>query len=408
MTGTIIIAGAGLCGARAAFAVRDRGYEGKVVLIGSERHAPYDRPPLSKHVDDGSLSIQHVADEESYRVAGIDHLGGVDVTTIDPVGHVVTLSDGRHLTYDKLLLAVGARPRLLPGTENLTKVLTLRSFDDALKIRDGIGPGRRLAIIGGGFIGLELAAMARKLQTSVTIIESMPRLLARAVPAEIASVIEERHRQEGVEVLLQARISSIGEDADGVQIELADGRAIVADLAVVGIGAIPNIEIAGAAGLAIENGIAVDHFMRTSDADIFAAGDCCSFPLQTYDGSRVRLESWRCAQDQGIIAAANMLGIATPYEGVPWFWSDQYDLTLQIAGLPGLAVETVRRELSDGSFLLFHLGCDGRLVAASGIGRGNAIGRDIRLCEMLIAAKVHPRREELASPSTRLKSLLAV
>ncbi|MBO9126629.1 MULTISPECIES: NAD(P)/FAD-dependent oxidoreductase [unclassified Rhizobium] len=407
MTGTIIIAGAGLCGARAAFSLRERGYEGQVVLIGSERHAPYDRPPLSKHADDGSLSIQYVAEEASYSAVGIEHVGGVAITDIDPTRHSVTLGDGRSLTYDKLLLAMGARPRLLPGLESLTKVVTLRSFDDALKIRDVIGPGRKLAIIGGGFIGLELAATARKLQTSVTIVESMPRLLARAVPAQVASVIQERHQLEGVEVLLQAGIASITEDASGVHLHLADGRDIAADLVVVGIGAIPNIEIAQAAGLAIDNGIAVDHFMRTSDIDIYAAGDCCSFPLQAYDGSRVRLESWRCAQDQGIIAAVNMLGIATPYEGVPWFWSDQYDLTLQIAGLPGLAVETVRRELSDGSFLLFHLDRDGRLVAASGIGRGNAIGRDIRLCEMLIAAKTHPKREELVSPSTRLKSLLA-
>ncbi|WP_283192511.1 FAD-dependent oxidoreductase [Rhizobium sp. AN80A] len=407
MTGTIIIAGAGLCGARAAFSLRERGYEGRIVLIGRERHAPYDRPPLSKQTIDGLQSIQHIAEDENYRTSRIEHMGGVDVIAIDRHRRAVSLSDGRTLPYDKLLLATGARPRVLPGAESLTNVLTLRSFDDAMKIRDRIGVNRSLAIIGGGFIGLELAATARQLGTSVTVIESLPRLMARAVPAEIASIVQARHQQEGVEVLLNASIASLGQDDDRVRIRLTDGKEIDADLAVVGIGAIPNTELAEAAELAVDNGIAVDAFMRTSDANIFAAGDCCSFPLQAYDGSRLRLESWRCAQDQGITAAANMMEIATEYDGIPWFWSDQYDLTLQIAGLPSHATETVRRELPDGSLLLFHLDARGRLMAASGIGRGNAIGREIRLCEMLISAKAHPRREDLASPSTRLKSLLA-
>ncbi len=407
MPGTIIIAGAGLCGARAAFSLRERGYNGRIVMVGSERHAPYDRPPLSKQMVEGENFIQHIAEEESYRVGEIEHLGGIDVVGIDRGRHEVTLGNGSTLSYERLLLATGARPRMLPGTEGLRNVLTLRSFDDAVNIRSRLGQGRKLIIIGGGFIGLELAATARQLGTSVTVIEGLQRLMARAVPAEIASTIAERHLQEGVQVLLNVGVASIREEDRRVHVRLADGREIDGDLAVVGIGAVPNTELAETAGLEIDNGIAVDAFMRTSDEDIFAAGDCCSFPLEIYSGSRLRLESWRCAQDQGTAAAANMMGAAVAYDGVPWFWSDQYDLTLQIAGLPGLATETVRRELSDGAFLLFHLDVEGRLVAASAVGRGNAIGRDIRLCEMLISQRAFPNREDLVSPSTRLKSLLA-
>jgi 3-phenylpropionate/trans-cinnamate dioxygenase ferredoxin reductase subunit len=180
-----------------------------------------------------------------------------------------------------------------------------------------------------------------------------------------------------------------------------------ADLVIVGIGAIPNTALAEAAGLAIANGIASDDRLRTSDPLIFAAGDCCSFPLALYGGRRVRLESWRNARDQGALAGRNMAGADEPHAAVPWFWTDQFDLGLQIAGLPDEGTETVRRDLSDGAFLLFHLAPDGRLVAASGIGPGNAVARDIRLAEMLIARRAVPPMDRLAAPDFRLKALLA-
>jgi 3-phenylpropionate/trans-cinnamate dioxygenase ferredoxin reductase subunit len=235
----------------------------------------------------------------------------------------------------------------------------------------------------------------------------MPRLMARAVPPEIAAVAEARHRQEGVDVILNAAVASVVEINDEVHVLLADGRQLIADAVVVGIGAIPNVELAAAAGLAVDNGIVVDEALITSDPDIFAAGDCCSFPLAVFDGLRMRLESWRCAQDQGTHVAGGLLGDVSPFVSVPWFWSDQYDLTLQIAGLPSLGSTTVRRDLGPDAFLLFHLDAAGRLVAASGIGIGNAVGKDIRLAEMLIAARAHPGVSDLASASIRLKSLLA-
>ena len=288
-----------------------------------------------------------------------------------------------------------------------SRIAYLRTFADALAIRDHLKPGGHVAIVGGGFIGLELAASARKRGAAVTVIEAQPRILMRGVPEEIAGIVAARHLAEGVNLHCGVGLSAVTARQDGVRIELADGRTIDADLAVIGIGAMPVTQLAESAGLTLDNGIAVDEFLRTSDPDIFAAGDCCSFPLAIYGGRRVRLESWRNAQDQGTLAARNMLGAGEAISAVPWFWSDQYDLTLQIAGLAEGATQSVRRELGDGAFILFHLAPDGRLVAASGIGPGNAVAKDIRLAEMLIARRARPDAADLASPDFRLKKLLA-
>jgi 3-phenylpropionate/trans-cinnamate dioxygenase ferredoxin reductase subunit len=404
----IVIVGAGECGARAAFALREKGFDGEITLIGAEPHLPYERPPLSKEGLAGAEPPKYVADAVRYQEARITVLIDAPATRIDRDEKAVRLADGRSVAYDRLLLATGARPRVFPGApENSERIRMLRTHADAFAIRAALAPGRKLAVIGGGFIGLELAATARKLGAEVVIIEGLPRVLSRGVPEEIAAVAAERHRQEGVEIVCGAKIAAIGHEGNGANILLADGGSIAADLIVVGIGAVPNVELAEAAGLAIDNGIAVDERLRTSDPEIFAAGDCCSFPLSQYGGRRVRLEAWRNAQDQGTLAAANLIGGAERVASVPWFWSDQYDLSLQIAGLADSAAITVRRDMEEGAFILFHLDGKGRLVAASGIGPGNAVARDIRLAEMLIAAGSRPDPEALASPETKLKKLLA-
>lgn len=402
MAGMVII-GAGECGTRAALTLREAGYAGAVTLIGAEPHAPYERPPLSKDaITAEAPAPKAIGGSARLAEAGIDFRPSCEALGIDRTARRVLL-DGETIPYERLLLATGARPRHLPlpGAEGPTLV-TLRTLDDVVRIRAGLGPGRRLAVIGGGFIGLELAASARKLDTQVAVIEALPRLLTRGVPAEIAEVLYQRHIAEGVTFHFGARISGIT-DAGVV---LADGTVVRAHLVVVGIGAVPNMELAVAAGLAIDNGIAVDATLATSDPDIFAAGDCCSFPQPLYDDRRVRLESWRSAQEQGTLAARNMLGAAEPVSTVPWFWSDQYDLSLQIAGLAQAAITHVRRELKDGGLVLFHLGPDGRLLAASGIGVGNAIAKGIRLAEMLIARRAHADPAALADPAVNLKRLL--
>ncbi|HET7411787.1 MAG TPA: FAD-dependent oxidoreductase, partial [Pararhizobium sp.] len=338
----IIIVGAGECGVRAAFALREAGYDGVIRLIGDEPHLPYERPPLSKG---HPVVPKTIAAEEAFAAAGIELLRGRHVTAIDRANAAIRLEDGASLDYDKLLLATGARPRLFPGME---AAKTLRTLDDAAAILDRVGPGVRLAIIGGGFIGLELAAVARQLGADVTVLEAADHLMARVVPPAIAAVAEARHRAEGVEIVLNAKVQSV---AHGV-VQLADGERMAADLVVAGVGAVPNTGLAGAAGLAVGNGIIVDEAFRTSDPRIFAAGDCCAFP---YRSRRVRLESWRAAQDHGNHVARAMLGLADPYGKVPWFWSDQYDLTLQVAGLPESGAESVRRDLGPGAFILFQI-----------------------------------------------------
>ncbi|MBB5575889.1 NAD(P)/FAD-dependent oxidoreductase [Rhizobium paranaense] len=402
-----VIIGAGECGARAAFALREKGFDGDITLVGAEPVAPYERPPLSKE----SLALGHepkfVAALERYADQRIDLRLATHATKIDPVGKVVTLSDGQTLSYDKLLLATGASARSFPGIAGGERIRMLRTHADASALRAALLPGRHIAVIGGGFIGLELAATARKLGADVTVIEGLPRVLKRGVPEAVAEVITQRHRDEGVAIHCGETIAVVEDGADGAIVRLAGGEEISADLVLIGIGAQPNVALAEKAGLAIENGIAVNERLATSAADIYAAGDCCSFPLALYGGRRVRLESWRNAQEQGTLAAANLLGEAASISAVPWFWSDQYDLTLQIAGLADGATTMLRRDLGEGAFILFHLDEAGRLLAASGIGRGNAVARDIRLAEMLIAARAHPDPEALTASHVKLKSLLA-
>ncbi|MBZ9992116.1 FAD-dependent oxidoreductase [Mesorhizobium sp. BH1-1-5] len=408
MTGGMVIVGAGECGGRAALALRDLGFEGPVTLVGDEPHPPYERPPLSKEAMTGEApAIKAIASDELFAERSIRHIHSVRAVAIDRAAHLVRLSDGSSLPYEKLLLATGSVPRKLPMQGLGARCVYLRTFNDALAIRAHLSAGNRVAIIGGGFIGLELAASARKLGATVTVIEAQPRILMRGVPAEIAEIIHKAHEAEGVAIRTGQGIAAIADDGKDVAITLADGQTIAADLAVIGIGAVPVTALAAEAGLAIDNGIAVDAHLGTADPDIFAAGDCCSFPLAVYGARRVRLEAWRNAQEQGALAARNMLGAGEAHAAVPWFWSDQYGLTLQIAGLSDEGRSIVRRDLDDGAFILFHLAQDGRLVAASGIGPGNAVARDIRLAEMLIARRATPAPEALGSQAVKLKSLLA-
>jgi 3-phenylpropionate/trans-cinnamate dioxygenase ferredoxin reductase subunit len=405
----MVIVGAGECGARAALALREQGYAGPVTLIGDEPHLPYERPPLSKQLmlAEAEPLPKTIADAAGLLARGIHCRTRSAATSIDPGAKTVALADGTAIGYEKLLLATGASARRinLPGASG-ARTAALRTFDDALRIRSAFRPGARIAILGGGFIGLELAASARLRGAEVIVIEALPRILSRAVPEEHATNIAERHRAEGVDLRCGVGVAGISETPARLEIALTSGETIAADLLVIGIGAVPVTALAAGAGLAIENGVAVDDRLQTSDPDILAAGDCCSFPLAIYGGRRVRLESWRNAQEQGGLAARNMLGAGETISAVPWFWSDQYDLVLQIGGLPDVGTTAIRRDLG-GALVLFHIDADGRLVAASGLGRGNVVAKDIRLAEMLIAKRAVPDLAALADSAFKLKSLLA-
>ena len=403
-----VIVGAGECGARAAFALREKGFAGKVTLIGAEPHAPYERPPLSKSGLSNAGEPKFIAATENYRSASIDLMTGVHANQLDTSTKTVFLSNGLVVGYDKLLLTTGASARnLRGGPENSSRIVTLRTHQDVVAIQERLLPGKHILIIGGGFIGLEVAATARSLGVQATLLEGLDRVLKRGVPEEIADIVSARHISEGVDLRCGVAISSVQENETGIAVELSTGEVLNADLVLVGIGASPNTELAAGAGLTIENGIAVDQFLRTSVADVYAAGDCCSFPLALYGDRRIRLESWRNAQEQGTLAASNMMDVDEPISSVPWFWSDQYDLTLQIAGLAEGAITHLRRDVGEGSFIVFHIDADGRLLAASGIGPGNSVARDIRLAEMLIAARARPDPAALVAPNVKLKSLLA-
>ncbi len=403
----IIIVGAGECGARAALSLRESGYRQAITLIGDEVHLPYERPPLSKQVLLGEMEprMPTVLNDLVLAEQAIRHIGSTSADTIDTSGKQLLLSDGRALPYDKLLLATGAAPRRLPNAPVSSRIVYLRTIDDALALRSFVRADMHVAVLGGGFIGLEVAASARGRGARVTVIESQERILKRGVPEPIAETFTALHQGNGVVVKCGVAVLGLEADEQRADISLSDGDAISADVLVVGIGALPRTELAARAGIAIDNGIAVNERLETSERDIYAAGDCCSFPHLLYDGRRLRLEAWRNAQDQGILAAANLMGAARNYQAVPYFWSDQFDHTLQIAGLVDEGRTVVRRDLGDGAFILFHLDDQQRLVAASGVGPSNRVAKDIKLSEMLIAGRVTPSAEALAG-NANLKSML--
>ena len=405
----MVIIGAGEAGARAAVALREAGWTAPISLIGEETHLPYERPPLSKEVlvSETEPAMSVCLDPERLKTNAITFLPDTRVAQIDRAEKQVVLADGRKIPYFRLLLATGAQARRLQlkGADD-KKVLYLRSFKDSLALRSRLKPGAHLVIIGGGFIGLEVAASAIRKGCRVTILELAPRILTRGVPPEIAAIITQWHQTAGVQFHLSAQLDSFESSGDSITVRLKNGTRIDCDYILVGIGANPETELAAKCGLEIENGIKVDERLQTSDPNIFAIGDCCSFPHRLFDNRRLRLEAWRNAQDQGAHVAQNMLGGSVPYAKVPWFWTDQYEKTLQIAGLPEAGVSTITRDVGEESRVYFYLAADGRLVGASGIGTISRIAKDVRVAEMLIERSAHPSPATLASPDIRLRTLL--
>jgi 3-phenylpropionate/trans-cinnamate dioxygenase ferredoxin reductase component len=407
MTDRIVIIGAGECGIRAASALREQSYNGSITLVGAETLHPYERPPLSKTAltDPADPAPTTIAGPQRMEELDINFLAGTSAMSIDRHEHLVRLGNGETAPYDRVLLTTGARARTLslPGGDS---ALTLRTFDDSVDLRQHLRHGARVVIVGAGFIGLEVAASAVGRGCQVTVIEVVPRVMGRAVPADIAGIFAARHRAAGVDLRCGVGIERIEVDGQNHRVVLAGDDVVECDVVIAGVGAVPNTDVAERSGLAIENGIRVDEYLRTDDPSIFAAGDCCSFPHQLFGGRRLRLEAWRNAIDQGTVAAANILGAEQPYLAVPWFWSDQYDLSLQIAGVGEAATSTVVRSRPDGSVIHFGLDDGGRLVSASGAGSGNTVAKEIRIAEMLIARRAHPDRAALAEPATNLKTLL--
>ena len=403
----MVIVGAGQAGGRAALTLRGLGYDDRIVLLGAEPSPPYERPPLSKAYLTGERAAADFtfATAEALEAAGIEFRPDCLVAAIDRSSRTVRLGDGERIGYTKLLLATGREPRRLPLDGALAeRVLYLRDLRDADRLREALRPGARVAIVGGGFIGLEVAASAVALGCRPVVIELLPRLLSRMVPAPIAAFLEARHAAAGVEILLGARLRENALSANGFELALADGRMVEAEAVLIGIGAVPRTDLAAAAGLPVDGGIVVDPTLATTDPDVFAAGDVCAFPHAMAAGL-MRLECWKNADAQGALAARNMLGAGEAYAEVPWFWSDQYELTLQMAGLPERGEVTVERAVGAEARMLFHLDGEGRLVGVSGVGPP-ALARDLRIGQIMIERGLAPDPATLADPEIKLKALL--
>jgi 3-phenylpropionate/trans-cinnamate dioxygenase ferredoxin reductase subunit len=401
---TFVIVGAGQAGGWTAKTLRDGGFAGRVVLVGDEEYPPYERPPLSKEVLLGQKPPEgaYLWPAKSWDEWQVDLRLGRRAVRLDRSGRRIELADGEVVAYDRLMLATGARARTLaiPGID-LAGVYVLRAIPDTLSIKADIAPGRRVVVIGGGWIGLEVAAAARKLGGEVTVVEALDHLCSRALTSELAEYVQGIHAEHGVDVRLKTTVSRLEGAGRVARAVLSDGASVDCGLVVVGIGVVPNVELARDAGLAVDNGIVVDDRGRTSDPDIFAAGDATNHPNALL-GRRVRLESWENAQNQAIAAAKAMLGDAPPYAEVPWFWSDQYDMNIQLVGLAPAWDRTVTRgDPAGGAFTVFYLH-GGRLVGAAGVNTG----RDVRFCRRLIQSGRTFDPAALADPAVKLQALM--
>jgi 3-phenylpropionate/trans-cinnamate dioxygenase ferredoxin reductase subunit len=401
---TVVVVGAGQAGGEVGIELRKLGFAGRVVIVGEEPYIPYRRPPLSKAYLAGTATEEslYLMQRPNLDKANIEFIGDTRVAHIERAGKRLQFADGRTLAYDKLALATGGRARrlMLPGADK-PNVVGLRTIADVQKIRPFCAAGKRMAIVGGGFIGLEVAAVACKLGLKVTVLEGLPRVLARVTVPEVSSFFERVHREAGVDLRTSVKIDGFEGSPQVTHVLLGDGTRLETDIVVVGIGIIPNVELAQDAGLAIDNGIVVDEQTRTADPDVVAAGDCTNHPNE-FLGRRVRLESVQNAMEQGRAAAHTILGKSEPYRMVPWFWSDQYDLKLQMVGISTGFDQVVFRgdPKTQRSFAAFYLG-DGRLMAADTVSRP----QDFMLAKKLVAARAKLDPAQLADESVPLKSL---
>lgn len=405
-----VIVGAGQAAAHAARSLRKLGYAGGITMIGAETHPPYERPPLSKAVlHEANEPTLAVLPPDEFEQTRVDFLPGMRAAALDLRARALRLDDGRVLPYARCLIATGGAARELaslpPGP---SRTHYLRSLDDARRLRDVLHAGNRLLIVGGGFLGLEVAHSAARRGVRVTVIESMPSLLARFVVPELSSWLEDRLRALGVELLLGHGIASAAVDAEGVRLALDDGRVVQGDHVLVAIGLVPETSLARDAGLELDprnGGIAVAHDGRTSDPHVFAAGDCAS-QMRTSLGQTLRIESWQNANEQAQAAAAGMLDVAPPAPAYPWFWTDQGDLNLQMLGLAAADLHYVRR--GDPAAKALWIGHrDG--IPVHGIALNN--GGDLRALRPLFEQRIAFDPAAFANEATALrpwvKSLLA-
>ena len=404
MTGTIVVVGASHAAVQAIDTLRREGHGGPIVLVGDESEPPYNRPPLSKKYFTGELARERLQLRSAgfYEQAGVASRLGVRVTAIDRAAQRLRLSDGEELGYDRLLLCVGSRPRRLdvPGAE-LGGIHCLRTMADVDSIRAELAGARNLVVIGAGYIGLEAAASARHLGLEVTVLEAAERPMQRVTCPQLSAFYQARHEREGVRIHCNVAVTGFTGDTRVRSVVCGD-REFAAEVVIAGVGIAPDVTLAAAAGLKCDNGIWVDETCRTSDPNIFAAGDCTNHPSIHY-GRRVRLESVDNAVEQGRVAAAAICGKDVRHDHVPWFWSDQYDVKLQIAGLSQGHDETVLRgDPAGGHFAIYYLS-QGEVIAVDAVNSP----KDFMSGRRWIAERRHPDPMKLADLNVDLKTLLS-
>ena len=399
----VVIVGAGHASGQVVATLRQRKFEGNICLVGEESYLPYQRPPLSKKYLAGDLPAErlHFKADNFYDKPNIGVHLNTTIERIDRSRKVVRSNTGTEFPYDNLVLSLGAHPRHvdLPGVE-LSGVHYLRTIRDVDAIRKQFRPGCRLVIVGAGYIGLEVAAVAAQLGLDVTVVEMLDRVMSRVVSEQVSEFYQKEHRKRGVKLHLSADIKGFSGDGNVHAVDLSDGTQIEADLVVIGIGVVPNTDLASDAGLEVSDGIVVDDHCRTSDPKIHAVGDCTCHP-NALIGRQVRLESVHNALEQAKTAAANICGEDLRYAQVPWFWSDQYDLKLQIAGLSQNYDQTIiRGDPADRSFSCLYLN-DGRLIAVDAINKP----KDFMQSKKLIAEHAIIDASLLADSTVQLKEM---
>jgi 3-phenylpropionate/trans-cinnamate dioxygenase ferredoxin reductase subunit len=399
----VAIVGAGHAAGQAAASLRQKGFDGDILLVGEESWPPYQRPPLSKKFLAGEIPAERLyfKPPDFYDDHRIELCLGTRVTSVDRDRRNLVTAAGERIAYDTLVLATGSRVRRveIPGSD-LHGVCYLRNIDDVAYIRAGMETARHVVIIGAGYIGLEVAAVTRQLGHDVTVLETEDRVMSRVVSPEVSAFFQSEHAARGVRLMLSTALDSFDGDARIAAVRTTDGYSVPADLVIAGIGIVPNTELAASAGLEVDNGIVVDAGCRTADRNIFAVGDCTAHPNGIY-GRRIRLESVHNALEQAKTAAANICGKDVEYVQVPWFWSDQYDIKLQIAGLSeGYDEVVVRGDPATRSFSCLYLR-DGVLIACDAV---NA-PRDFVQSKTLIAAKERIAPGRLADAGTQLRDL---
>ena len=399
-----VIIGASQAGGWIAKTLRAEGFKGRVVLIGEEKYLPYERPPLSKDalLGEAELDSTYFWPPETYPELNFETMLGVRATAIDRTAKQVTLDNGDVLAYDRLAITTGTRPRRLPiDGADLAGVHYLRTMDDTLAIQADAKNGAVALIVGGGWIGLEVAATLGKLGCKSVVVEFADRLCGRAVTPEISAWMLDFHKGHGIDVRLNTGVERFEGDGALQRAILSDGDTIVCTLAVVGIGVLPNVEIAAEAGIEIDNGIKVDDLCRTSDPKIFSAGDVTNHPNALL-GKRIRLESWENAQNQGIAAGKSMLDKGESYSEIPWFWSDQHDANIQMIGLPEAWDEVATRgDTGDNEFMTIYLK-DSKIIGAISVNNP----RDLRFAKRLMQAGKPVSATDIADTSIKMQALL--